>query len=551
MKQRSISSKNSASDTDSTVKSGSKEQKQVRSDDSIIQFWTERNVFISCLLFRSVNALLIHTYFNPDEHWQALEVAHRVVFGYGHLTWEWERGIRSYLHPMIFALLYKILAIFKLDTVLFMAKTPRLLQSIFAAIGDLYLYKLADRIFGKHVSRWALFCQMSNWFMFFCITRTLSNSLETVLITVSLFYWPCHNFRSSQACDSPMSRKLALFFAALSCAIRPTSAIVWLYIGVLHFYETKDKIRFLIFDVLPIGTIVLIATCLLDCWMYGSWIFVPLNFLKFNFFSAGGDYYGTHPWHWYFTQGFPAIVYTFLPISVAGVWLSKEWRLAGLIGWVLGLYSLLGHKEFRFVLPVLPITLMFSGYLLAEIDKPDFPQRNLGKSDKAQKSSSWKYFMVFGLLITNIPAALYTSLVHQRGSEAVMVFLAREADKHQVQSVTFLMQCHATPYYASLHRNLTMRFLDCSPRSDSDTDNNAEELIDESDRFMRDPVGFVLNMFSSLPLPSHIVLFDSQAVQLREVLALHGYVQVQRFFHAHFPVDRELQGYVVVYQRTV
>lgn len=548
MKQRSISSKNSASDTDSTFKSGSKEQKQVRGDDSSIQFWTERNVFISCLLFRSVNALLIHTYFNPDEHWQALEVAHRVVFGYGHLTWEWERGIRSYLHPMIFALLYKILAIFKLDTVLFMAKTPRLLQSIFAAIGDLYLYKLADRIFGKHVSRWALFCQMSNWFMFFCITRTLSNSLETVLITVSLFYWPCHNFLSSEACDSPMSRKLALFFAALSCAIRPTSAIVWLYIGILHFYETKDKIRFLIFDVLPIGTIVLIATCLLDCWMYGSWIFVPMNFLKFNFFSAGGDYYGTHPWHWYFTQGFPAIVYTFLPISVAGVWLSKEWRLAGLVGWVLGLYSLLGHKEFRFVLPVLPITLMFSGYLLAEIDKPDFPQRKLGKSDKAQK---WKYFMVFGLLITNIPAALYTSLVHQRGSEAVMVFLAREADKHQVQSVTFLMQCHATPYYASLHRNLTMRFLDCSPRSDSDTDNNAEELIDESDRFMRDPVGFVLNMFSSLPLPSHIVLFDSQAVQLREILALHGYVQVQRFFHAHFPVDRELQGYVVVYQQTV
>lgn len=501
MKRRSTSSKNSASDPDLTFKSGSKEQNQGRSNDGSLRFWTDRKVFIGCLLFRFVNALLVHTYFNPDEHWQALEVAHRVVFGYGHLTWEWEKGIRSYLHPMIFALLYKTLAIFKLDTVWFMTKTPRLLQSIFAAIGDLYLYKLADRIFGKHVSQWALFCQMSNWFMFFCITRTLSNSLETVLTTVSLFYWPFHKFLSSEACESPR-------------------------------------------------TSLLIVTCLLDRWMYGSWIFVPLNFLKFNFFSAGGDYYGTHPWHWYFTQGFPAIVFTFLPISVAGVWLSKEWQLAGLIGWVLGLYSLLGHKEFRFIFPVLPITLMFSGYLLAELDKPDFSQRKLGKSGKTQKWSSWKYFVVFGLLITNIPAALYTSLVHQRGSEAVMAFLAREADKHQVQSVTFLMQCHATPYYASLHRNLTMQFLDCSPRSDSDTDISVEELIDESDCFMRDPVGFVLDMFSRLPLPSHIVLFDSQAVQLREVLALHGYVQVQKFFHAHFPVDRELQGYVVVYQQT-
>ena len=81
MKRRSTSSKNSASDPELTFKSGSKEQNQGRSDDGSLQFWTERNVFIGCLLFRFVNALLVHTYFNPDEHWQALEVAHRVVFG--------------------------------------------------------------------------------------------------------------------------------------------------------------------------------------------------------------------------------------------------------------------------------------------------------------------------------------------------------------------------------------------------------------------------------------------------------------------------------------
>jgi hypothetical protein len=39
---------------------------------------------------------------------------------YGHLTWEWEMGIRSYLHPMLFALLYKVLAILGLDTPWFM-----------------------------------------------------------------------------------------------------------------------------------------------------------------------------------------------------------------------------------------------------------------------------------------------------------------------------------------------------------------------------------------------------------------------------------------------
>jgi hypothetical protein len=32
--------------------------------------------------FRAANALLVRTYFNPDEHWQCLELAHRVAFGY-------------------------------------------------------------------------------------------------------------------------------------------------------------------------------------------------------------------------------------------------------------------------------------------------------------------------------------------------------------------------------------------------------------------------------------------------------------------------------------
>ena len=52
----------------------------------------------------------------------------------------------------------------------------------------------------------------------------------------------------------------------------------------------------------------------------------------------------------------------------------------------------------------------------------------------------------------------------QRGSEAVMGYLSSEAQAGRVERVLFLMPCHATPYYSSLHTNLPMRFLDCSPR---------------------------------------------------------------------------------------
>ena len=40
-------------------------------------------MLLGCFIFRTVNAFLVRTYFNADEYWQALEVAHRMVFGYG------------------------------------------------------------------------------------------------------------------------------------------------------------------------------------------------------------------------------------------------------------------------------------------------------------------------------------------------------------------------------------------------------------------------------------------------------------------------------------
>ncbi|KZV18039.1 GPI mannosyltransferase 3-like [Dorcoceras hygrometricum] len=493
-------------------------------------------IFTLCLVLRIINSLLVQTYFNPDEHWQSLEVAHRIAFGYGHLTWEWRKGLRSYLHPLLFAALYKVLAFLGLDSPWFMTRTPRLLQSIFAAFGDLYLYKLSKNLFGDSAANWALFAQLTNWFMFFCITRTLSNCLESVLTLVSLYYWPCITVSSNAYSSS--SRKFALAMAALACAIRPTSAIIWIYIGTLELLFARDKLKFVLLDVVPIGGLVLGLTTLLDRVMYGSWVIVPLNFVKFNFLSSGGDYYGTHPWHWYFSQGFTVMIFTYLPFSFAGFIMSKQWKLGGLVAWVLGTYSLLGHKEFRFVLPVLPLALMFSGYSLAKLRSSELSQRKL----KESSSSYVKLQMVvFFLLLTNIPMAIYMSMVHQRGTEDVMNYLSTEATENKVKNILFLTPCHATPYYSALHHNLPMRFLDCTP-------SKQRGMLDESDQFLLNPLGFAINMVKNWSLPSHVVMFDAQEKLLKEFLLSSGFHEIRRFFHAHFKVDRDLQSSVVVYE---
>lgn len=353
--------------------------------------------------------------------------------------------------------------------------------------------------------------------MFFCITRTFSNTLETVLTLASLYYWPC--IRDSSSKDPVASRTLGLALAALSCAIRPTSAITWLYVGLLELLLTHHRLKFIVLEVVPIGALVLGLTLLLDCLMYGSWVFVPLNFLKFNFLSSGGDYYGTHPWHWYFTQGFTVMLLTFLPFVVSGIVMSKEWKLSGLIAWILGIYSVLGHKEFRFVLPVLPIALMFSGYALAKLGRTDLSDGQNKTSWNADPRFPLKQLSVAFLIATNLPMAIYMSMVHQRGTEDVMCYLAKEAADGKVKSVLFLTPCHAAPYYSTLHSDLPMRFLDCTPSEE-------KGILDESDKFLTNPVDFTTELAKTWSLPSHIVLFDSQEKLLKEFLVSHHFHEV-------------------------
>ncbi|KAK3283630.1 hypothetical protein CYMTET_8683 [Cymbomonas tetramitiformis] len=213
-------------------------------------------VLTSCLAFRIVNALVVCTYFNADEYWQSLEVAHYLVFGYGHLTWEWKEAIRSYIHPLLFATVYKVLAVTGLDSPFTLSMAPRLLQGAFAAYGDLCLYRLALRLFSPAVANLALFCQMCSWFTFFCAVRTFSSSLEAVLTTAALSYWPLPVSwprGNPEVAGSCSSRGAALLLAAAAVVIRPTSLALWLPIGLAELIAGHNRLVFLFLEVLPIG----------------------------------------------------------------------------------------------------------------------------------------------------------------------------------------------------------------------------------------------------------------------------------------------------------
>ncbi|MCI18505.1 GPI mannosyltransferase 3-like, partial [Trifolium medium] len=92
---------------------------------------------------------------------------------------------------------------------------------------------------------------------------------------------------------------------------------------------------------------------------------------------------------------------------------------------------------------------MFSGYSLAVIEdpgagSPEYKRKEFSK--KHNKCPPKMTVAILFLLATNIPMALYMSLVHQRGPEDVMNHLARVATQGNVKSILFLTPCHATPY---------------------------------------------------------------------------------------------------------
>jgi phosphatidylinositol glycan class B len=64
------------------------------------------------------------------------------------------------------------------------------MQAILATIGDLYLYKFSRRLADQSTAQWTLCCQLASWFTFYCGTRTLTNSVETVITTVAMYYFP-------------------------------------------------------------------------------------------------------------------------------------------------------------------------------------------------------------------------------------------------------------------------------------------------------------------------------------------------------------------------
>ncbi|XP_053222135.1 GPI mannosyltransferase 3 isoform X2 [Podarcis raffonei] len=264
-----------------------------------------------------------------------------------------------------------------------------------------------------------------------------------------------------------------------------------------------------------------------------GWVLVQLNFLKFNVLQNVATFYGSHPWHWYFTQGFLVVLGPHLPFFLHGCFQASKRHgiLLVVVLWTVAVYSTLSHKEFRFIYPVLPICMVFCGHSLKQLKR-------------WQRAAAISF-----LLVTNLLPALYTGLVHQRGTLDVMGHLqslcgAPADSPEQPASVFMLMPCHSTPFYSHVHCPLPLRFLQCPP----DLTGRANYL-DEADLFYADPLSWLSETFSNVTLlPTHLVFFSVLEQDISSFLVTNRYEKVATFFHTHLPQGR-IGSSIHVYKR--
>ena len=286
---------------------------------------------------------------HPDEIFQMLEPAHRFVYGFGIQAWEFRDGARSWFLPGMVALLWKGLATIGLSDPLTVVPLLRM-PFVALAVYSVYLAShLASKLMGERAGDFAAlltaFAPLALLLDFRCTTEAASAPLVLLALLAMI--------------DARMARAGACL--ALLVFLRPTNAILGLTAAawLLLTGKFRDSGR-LALGALPVT----LAGGLLDWITWGSPFHHLVEYVRFNWTESGAASFGVEgPWTYGRTLlvTAPLLALLLLPATVGLIRKSREARASLLVGWLyLIIYSAIGHKEPRFLVPVLPLLAVLS-----------------------------------------------------------------------------------------------------------------------------------------------------------------------------------------------
>ena len=447
----------------------------------------------------------------------------------------------------------------------------------------------------------------SPW-LWYCSTRTFSNSVETTLTTAALYYWPWdllgnekEDRRAGLFTRSAVnSLRMSLVLAGIAVLLRPTNLLIWLSILTLTLTRftldgvsplRQDTLVVLVTEAIMCGSAVLAASVVSDRLYFGFWTFPPYQWLYFNLSQSLAVFYGQMPWHYYLSQGIPLLSTTFLPFVLVGLYratvsspsvsvlqsnILKTLSFAVLT--TVGTLSLISHKEVRFIYPLLPILHVLAAPYIASFFTTSTTSAATTPSSKDQPTRLRHKLFLANILSINILLATYLSTFHQPAPINVTTFLRHEFERlhPSLLSLTapspsadpqpfvlFLTPCHSTPWRSHLvYPSLRARALTCEPPLQT-APGSVERTTyrDEADRFYDDGLKFLGEEvgWGKGEVPRYIVGFEGIEETLKQFLGSDGKevgesVRLKRMwegFNGLFNEDWRRRGRMVIWDTGV
>jgi GPI mannosyltransferase 3 len=311
------------------------------------------------LVLRLYLALTDDGIYWPDEVYQSLEPAHRWVFGYGMVAWEFREGARTWALPAMVAPVMALTRLLGFTTPQSYLLATKALFAVLGAATGLGTFALARGQGAKPLSAavsGALFSLVAPAIYF--APRAMSENVSALLVAFGL----------ALALPKDASRRAVAWGASLlglSVLFRLQNGVFCA--GLLGVFAYRRQWRRLAEAGAVLGGFAGVMG-VLDWATWGQPFHSAWVYFRFNILEGKASLWGESPATYYGRVLFSSMPLVATVTAVLALFSVRKAPALGLLAVAfIGLHMFIPHKEYRFLLPDFPLLFALAGVGLDEV----------------------------------------------------------------------------------------------------------------------------------------------------------------------------------------
>jgi GPI mannosyltransferase 3 len=402
-------------------------------------------LLLSAFLIRFLLAYFMPLSINPDQIFQTLEPAHYLAFGRGFLAWEWHNGIRSWAYPGFLAGIMKLCSYIS-SSPRFYISTINIIMISFSLLPVYITYKLTyeSHKFLPNKQELSLLAALLPAFWYTLIIYaplTLNGTLPAYLFALNCYliikYIDVNNnITKENAYSLILIGSIFGLVAILRFHLLPEIAFAMLYCSRKNFvYRAKFLTIGFLLTFMPLGFLDWIT------WGY------PFHSIVYNFyiniFQGVATDMGVKPFYYYLGKNIQHWNIFFIPFCYFAYLGFKKHPIFIWIALInLVSFSLIAHKEFRFIFLFIICFFISSGMGVAEFYASLSQNKLLNKKIKNISKENFLKIYICSLLIFIFIAFLTFYSKYKDQSLGFMLNLNNVIDKKLNNQVSKIFQFH-------------------------------------------------------------------------------------------------------------